>query len=458
MKNNIKFLILIFIFYTNLLPFSVSNSKKICIIGTGYVGLVLGACLSDFGHIVTCVDKDKEKIKELQNGKIPIYELGLTEIIYKNVHKNTLKFSDEIEKEIKNAEVIYIAVGTPTNPDGETFLDDIISASILISKNLNEYKLICIKSTVPIGTNKFIKEIIQNNQTKKVNFDVVSNPEFLREGVAVNDFLNPRRIIFGIESEKAKKILSQIYEPFIKINIPIIWTNFNTAETIKYASNSFLAIKIAFINEISRLKKLGVDIKAVSKGMGLDNRIGSEFLNPGPGFGGSCFPKDIEALLHKTRSINENLKILEAANISNELHKEKIFQNFALLFNNNLEGKIITILGLAFKANTDDVRSSPAITIIQKLKESGAIIKAYDPKAMKKMAQIFPDIQYCNSTYDALTNADGMIILTEWQEFKNLDLEKIYKIMKNPIIYDTRYILDEEKLKFLGYKFPFSDL
>ncbi len=431
-----------------------AQSRIIGVLGTGYVGLVLGACLADFGHEVICADIDKEKIKMLNQGDIPIYEPGLKEIVDRARKKGNLSFSDDIDTVVNQCQVIFIAVGTPMSEDGKADLSAVRAVAKMIGKNLNGYKVICTKSTVPIGTGKEIREIIKEYASSDQEFDVVSNPEFLKEGAAVNDFLHPDRVIIGAESERALRIMNEIYAYLTYNNTPFLYTDVTTAETIKYASNSFLAVKISFINEIAHLCDMtGADVKTVAKGMGLDTRIGPKFLNPGPGFGGSCFPKDAQALLHRARSCSIDLKIVKAALEANEDQKKRVFHKLSHLLDYSLHKKTIAILGLAFKANTDDVRHSPAITLIEHLLEHDAIIKAYDPVAMDNMKKVIPDITYARSVEEALTDADAVVVLTEWDEFKSLDLERVAALMNKPVLLDARNIINTQKLARLGFAF-----
>lgn len=444
-------LLLLFCVGTN--SYCLAESYNVAVIGTGYVGLVLGACLGDFGHKVNCADIDTQKINLLNKGEIPIFEPGLKELVHQVVNRNNLSFTSNVNQAIQNADVVFIAVGTPMDTDGQADLSAVKAVAKVIGQNLNKYKLICTKSTVPIGTGKIIKNIIQT-QDPKVEFDVASNPEFLREGSAVLDFLQPDRIVIGVESEKAKEILYGIYQPLMTQNVPMVTTDIATAEMIKYASNSFLATKISFINEIANLcEATGANVKMVSLAMGLDNRIGRHFLNPGPGFGGSCFPKDAEALLFKGRSAKVDLKVLKAALETNEVQKLRMFTKLKNLLNNNLKNKTIAVLGLAFKANTDDVRYSPSITFIEQILAHNGIVKAYDPAATDNMKKIFSNLQYCATLEETVKNADAIAIMTEWEEFRTMDLAKIRTLVHQPIILDTRNILNTTVLANLGFKF-----
>lgn len=445
------------IFSLFLLLFSHSTSiytKNITVLGTGYVGLVLGTGLAYFGNNVTCVDVDQEKINALNAGKIPIFEPGLEQIIKKETTFEKLSFTTDITSALQQADVIFIAVGTPQNADGTANLSFIDSAAKMIGQNLNNYKIIITKSTVPIGTGKRIKNIIASYANPTINFDVVSNPEFLKEGDAVNDFLNPSRIVIGAETEEALNVMKEIYAPLLAKKIPLIATDLPTAETIKYAANSFLAIKISYINEIAQLcEKTNANIEKVAAGIGLDPRIGNQFLKPGPGFGGSCFPKDILALSKTAENVNVKLSILEAAIEANKRQKEFIQEKIYKALNYELHNKKIAILGLAFKANTDDVRDSAAHDIIKGLLDKKATIKAYDPIANENMKKELPSITYSKSVYEAATGADVLVILTEWPEFKNLNFSILKEKMNNTIIVDARNILNSKTIKQLGFEY-----
>ncbi len=429
-------------------------NQRIAVIGTGYVGLAIGACLADFGNTVICVDADVEKIKILLEGGIPIYEPGLMELVRKNTSNQTLQFSTDIAAAIKSSDFIFIAVGTPENEVGQADLTAVKAVASNIGENIDSYKVIVTKSTVPIGTGALIKDIIAQISHGKYPFDVVSNPEFLREGSAIKDFMEPNRVIIGVESESAKKLLEELYSPLTKKGVPLLTTNLVTAETIKYASNSFLAVKISFINEIANLCDItGADVKLVSKGMGMDNRIGHHFLSPGPGFGGSCFPKDVQALLHKGESEGISLKLLKAALDANRDQRGRIISKLADLLDGEFKNKTIAILGLAFKANTDDIRCSPAQDILEFLIQEQVNIKAYDPAAMNHMKKIYPEVEYSSSAYEAIEDADAVLILTEWDEFKKIDLELVKSKLRQPLLVDARNILNTVKLKDLGFKF-----
>ncbi|MBA7582358.1 UDP-glucose/GDP-mannose dehydrogenase family protein [Candidatus Atribacteria bacterium 1244-E10-H5-B2] len=425
---------------------------KICIIGTGYVGLVTGTCLADFGLQVTCVDQDEQKINFLNSGGVPIYEQNLEALIKKNVSAGRLIFSTDLEKAVKQSQVIFIAVGTPSNDDGSANLQQVEKVAQQIAHYLNEYKVIVNKSTVPIGTAAKIKEIINKYQTLNPSpFDIVSNPEFLREGSAVYDFTHPDKIVIGTDSDKALKIMQEIYRPLYLIDTPFVITNPETAELIKYACNAFLATKITFINEIANLcDKVGADVHQIAKAMGLDGRISPKFLHPGPGYGGSCFPKDTEALCHFALTCGYEFKLLKGVISANKRQRElmvkKIKHNLG-----DLKGKIIGILGLAFKQNTDDIRKSPAVDIIQLLLKEGAHIRCFDPLAMDNTKKILPDLTYCQDEYETAKVSDALVIATEWNQFRNLDLLKIKKLLKNPILLDLRNLYDPAKVKSLGF-------
>ncbi len=426
--------------------------KNIAVIGTGYVGLVTGAGMSEFGNRVICTDIDKNKIEKLNSGTIPIYEPGLEEIIKRNVSDNRLFFSTNIEDSIMESEIVIIAVGTPMGVNGTADMSFVYSAVETISNNLNSYKVVCTKSTVPIGTGKEIISQISKKVKNNNLFNYVSNPEFLREGSAVKDFLWPDRVVIGTDNQNAYQMMCDIYRPLYINKNPITQTTIETAEMIKYASNSFLALKISYINEISNLcEVLGADVHDVAKAMGKDGRISEKFLHPGPGFGGSCFPKDLEALLSISKNNSLSMETVNAAIIANKNQKKRMANKLINLFDGNINNRKIAVLGLAFKANTDDVRESAAIDIIKGILGNGGIVNAYDPIANNEMSKIINDIEYFNNLYDAVKNVDGIVIITEWNEFRSLDLQKIKKIMKGNIILDTRNILDMDELSSLGF-------
>ena len=426
--------------------------KNITIIGTGYVGLVTGVGLSEFGNKVICVDINQSKINDLNAGKVPIYEPGLEDLIRKNVNSERLFFSSDIASSIKESEVIIIAVGTPQSKNGSADLKYVFDALDSISENLNSYKVIVTKSTVPIGTGEKIITKLKKKYEDNIDFDYVSNPEFLREGSAVKDFLWPDRVIIGTNNEKALQIMRDIYRPLYINKNPIQRTAVETSEMIKYASNSFLALKISFINEIANLcESVGADVHDVAIAMGKDGRISDKFLHPGPGFGGSCFPKDLEALLSLSKEHSVTMETLQAAIKANRNQKERIGEKLDRLVSGGIKGKKIAILGLTFKANTDDVRESSTIDLIKFILNQGGFVNAYDPIANESMAKIFNDIHYFDNVYDAICEVDALVIMTEWNEFRALDLNRIKKSMRNNYVLDTRNILNMKELSEQGF-------
>jgi len=426
---------------------------KVCVIGTGYVGLVVGTCLAEMGNDVVCVDKDTDKLSKLEQGIIPIFEPGLEDLIKKNVTENRLSFTNDIENSIKNSLICYIAVGTPQGEDGSADLKYVYDVAKTIGKSLNGYKVIIDKSTVPVGTAEIVKEIIKNETNEK--FDVISNPEFLKQGAAVDDFIKPDRIIVGSDSKQATEIIKELYSPFIKSDIPVIFMDVKSAEMTKYAANAFLAVKISYANEIANIcEQVGADAEMVRIGMCSDKRIGSLFLYPGLGYGGSCFPKDVKALIKTAQDNNCDYKLLESADEINKKQRQQFISKILNKFNGNIKNKTFAIWGLAFKPQTNDMREAPSITIINKLLDCGAIIQAYDPKAIDTAKLIFKNkITYANSSYKALENADALLLLTEWNEFKRPDFDKIKKLLKQPIIFDGRNQYDSRRLKERGFDY-----
>lgn len=421
---------------------------NICVIGVGHVGLVTGGCLAYLGHRVIGVDNDIKKIKNLLKGVIPFYEPGLGKLIKESQKKKRLYFSSSIRTGMKNSEVIFICVGTPPKEDGEADLSSVERVVREIAYALNEYRLIVEKSTVPVTTWQWIKRTVNLYNRSGIDFDVAVNPEFLREGNAVKDFLEPDRIVIGVENERAKNLLLQIYK---KINCPKIITNLPTAEIIKHASNSFLATKISFINSMANLcEKVGADISMVAQGMGYDSRIGRAFLNAGIGYGGFCFPKDLAAFIHIGEKYNCNFDILKTVQKINEEQRkiliEKIKDTLWVL-----KDKVVGMLGLAFKPNTSDMRLAPSIDVIKTLQEEGAKIKAFDPAAMQEAKKILQKVKFCHDAYDVAKDSDCLVILTEWEEFKNLDLKKIKKLLKTPVIIDGRNIFNPDEMKKIGF-------
>jgi len=428
--------------------------KKITFIGTGYVGLVSGAGISDFGHKVICADISKEKICTLNNGEIPIYEPGLNDLVKKNVDAGRLSFSSNIENSIKDSDIIFIAVGTPESNDGSADISAVKSVAILIAENLNDYKVICTKSTVPVGTGELVKNIISENINNNVSFDYVSNPEFLREGSAVNDFLWPDRVVIGADNKRSFNIMKEVYDPLYINNKPILNTSIVTAEMIKYAANAFLALKISYINEVANLcEAVGADVHQVAKAMGKDGRISPKFLHPGPGFGGSCFPKDTQAFAALSRENELTMNTIEAAIKANQYQKDRMVKKMKHLVGGHFKDKKISILGLAFKPNTDDVRDSASIDMINAIKEGGGSVRAYDPIANEMMNDIIDDIKFFESWEEACLDADGVAIMTEWNEFRAINLEQLKKIMNEPVLLDTRNIINIKKLNEHNFKF-----
>ena len=434
-----------------------SCERVITIIGTGYVGLVTGAGLAEFGNTVICADIDTHKISLLQQGEIPIYEPGLEKLVERNVTAKRIFFTNDVAQAIQNAAIIFIAVNTPMSDDGSADLSAINSVAHSIAQNINGHKIIVIKSTVPVGTGQQVRAILEQEGVAPTMFDIVSNPEFLREGSAVNDFLEPDRLVLGIESDRALTAMCKVYEPLITRGTPHVLTNIVTAEIIKYAANAFLATKISFINEVANLCDLtGADARTVALAMGLDHRINANFLKFGPGFGGSCFPKDILALIYFAKQQGIDLHTVNAALQANKIQQkkpaEKLFKLMKNYFaNESIEGKTVAVLGLAFKANTDDIRYSPAIPTIKILLQHGIIVKAYDPAAMHNMQQFFSNITYCSSIYEAVTGVDAIIIMTEWDEFKQMDISRISNLVNNRILVDARNILSPILLKQKGF-------
>ncbi len=421
---------------------------KVCMIGTGYVGLVSGTCFAEIGHNVICVDNDEKKIQILKSGKIPIYEPGLLELVQRNVQAGRLRFTTSISEGVRESLFIFIAVGTPPKENGEPDLSSVEKVASEIGEAMEDYKIVVEKSTVPVQTGRWIRTVIERFNRRNVEFDVASNPEFLREGSAINDFLRPDRIVIGVESKKAKELLLELYKP---IDAPRIITDLVSAELIKHASNSFLSMKISFINALSIIcERSGADIIKVAEGIGLDKRIGRDFLNAGVGFGGFCFPKDLKAFIGIAHKLGYDFRLLKEVERINEEQMLRVVKKLQdLLW--NLKDKKIGILGLSFKPNTDDMRFAPSITIINELKKEGAFVKAYDPVAMERAKEIMPDIEYCKDAYEVANGADGIILITEWDEFKNLDLKRLKESMRQPVFLDGRNLFDPQKMKELGF-------
>ena len=423
---------------------------KITVIGAGYVGLVQCVCLADFGFDVTCIEKDSDKLKELKFGRIPFYEPGLEDLFKKNLENNRLNFTNEYSDNISRSDVIFICVGTPPKKNGQSNLNFIDQATKEISKKIKGYTVVVSKSTVPVGTSRRIEKILKERKPARM-FDVVSNPEFLREGSALEDFIRPDKIVIGCRTFKAEKILKKIYKP---LNRPYVITNNETAEIIKYANNSFLATKITFINEIADLcENIGAKVETVAKALGLDGRIGPKFLHPGPGYGGSCFPKDVKSLIYQGNKNSSDLTIIKAVDRANESRIKSLFQKIKKITKNKFNNIQIGLLGISFKPNTDDVRESPGLKLAKDLSRTKAKIKIYDPKGMENAKKELPkSIEFCNDEYEVAENSNLLVIVTEWNQFKNLDLLKIRKLMKIPVILDLRNIYSKEIIKD-GFKY-----
>lgn len=428
---------------------------KLSVIGTGYVGLVSGTCFAETGNTVTCVDIDKEKVEKLRNGEITIYEPGLETIFNRNLKEGRLVFTTDLAEAVANSDVIFLALPTPPGEDGSADLQYVLGVAESIGKLLKpgDYKIIVDKSTVPVGTADLVKKAIQKNYSG--DFDVVSNPEFLREGVAVEDFMKPDRVVIGLESEKAKTYMNELYGPYVRQGNPIIFMDLRSAELTKYAANSFLATKISFMNEISQLCELmQADVDMVRLGIGSDARIGKRFLFPGIGYGGSCFPKDVKALVHSSNQVGYDFKILKAVEDVNHLQKQVLLPKISGRFGDNLSGKTIALWGLAFKPNTDDIREAPALELIQNLLEKGAKIRAFDPEAMSNVKRILGDsIEFCETQYEAIEGADFLVIATEWPEFRTPDFEKLQRSLKHKVIFDGRNVFDLDSMARKGFEY-----
>ncbi len=426
---------------------------NISVIGVGYVGLVTGACFAEFGLNVTCGDKDKGKIDALNKGRIPIFEPGLEELVRKNTKEGRLRFTTDLSECVRGSLVIFIAVGTPPQDDGGADLSYVKEVAEVIARNMDGYKVIVTKSTVPVGTGKLIEGIIEQNQPSSCQFDVVSNPEFLREGSAVEDFMRPNRVVIGASSEQAVAILQDLYRPLYLIETPFVVTNVETAEMIKYASNAFLATKISFINEMANLcERVGADVHMVAKGMGLDRRIGPKFLHPGPGFGGSCFPKDTMALAKISRDNGLNFEIVEATIRANDRQKTLMIEKIKKAVG-DIGGKRFAIWGLTFKPNTNDMRDAPSITIIDNLLKHGGKVRVFDPAGLDEARKIWGDrLEYLGDMYETVKGCDALVIITEWNQFRNPDFEKLKGLLNAPVIIDLRNVYEPVRMKELGFE------
>jgi UDPglucose 6-dehydrogenase len=427
---------------------------RIAMIGAGYVGLVSGACIADFGHQVVCIDKDCTKITALQQGEIPIYEPGLQNLVRSNVDQARLSFAREIKDPVQNADAVFIAVGTPSRRgDGHADLTYVYDAAREIAAASDGFTVVITKSTVPVGTGDEVERIIHEARPD-ADIAVVANPEFLREGAAIHDFKHPDRIVVGTEDERAKKVLAEIYRPLNLNHVPILYTARRTAELIKYAANAFLATKITFINEIADLcEKAGADVQEVARGIGLDNRIGSKFLHAGPGFGGSCFPKDVRALIKTAQDYEVPLRILEAVATVNETRKRAMARKVSAMFAGAFRGKTVAVLGLTFKPNTDDMRESPSLALITALQDMGARVRAFDPAGMSQARALLQDVTYCEDAYDCAEAADALVIATEWEQFRALDLERLRDLMACPVVIDLRNVYRPEEMYRHGFAY-----
>ncbi len=425
----------------------------IAVIGTGYVGLVTGACFAEFGVEVTCVDVDKKKIAGLKNNIMPIYEPGLDTIVEKNFKAGRLHFTTDIRSAVEQALVVFLAVGTPPKEDGSPDMSYYQQAAKDIAEAMNGYKVLVTKSTVPVGTGKWLRKFVEENQITKTNFGVASNPEFLREGAAIDDFMRPDRVVVGSNEEDAIAIMKDLYRPLYLIETPIVITSLEAAELIKYAANAFLATKITFINEIANLcDAIGCDVHDVARGMGMDNRIGRKFLHPGPGYGGSCFPKDTRAFTKVGDKYGVETSVVDAVIEANEYQRLAMIPKIEKVVG-DLNGKRIGVLGLSFKPETDDMRESPATDIIKEMQKRGAIVRAFDPVAMEEAKHSLPDIEYATDEYDAIKGADALVIVTEWNQFRALDMEKVKSLLKSPKIVDLRNVYEPKHMRELGFEY-----
>ena len=429
---------------------------NIAMIGTGYVGLVTGTCFAEFGHDVTCIDTVSEKIDALKNGKIPIYEPGLDVMVQQNAAEGRLHFTTDMAQAIPAADAVFIAVGTPTSRRGDGYADlsYIYAAAKEIAPLLQDYTVVIDKSTVPVGTARQVERIIRETNPE-ANFDMASNPEFLREGAAINDFMRPDRVVIGVESPRAEQVLREIYKPLFRRETPIVSTGIETAELTKYAANAFLAVKISFINEIAGIcEVVGANVVDLAKAIGMDGRIGSKFLHPGPGYGGSCFPKDTLALMRIVQEYGENVHIVAAAVEVNAAQKARMVRKIRDMLGGSETGKTIAVLGLTFKPETDDMRDAPSLTILPALLEKGALIRAHDPQGMEEAQKMLPDdIQYVSSAYEAAEGADCVVLMTEWNQYRALDLERLHGLMRQPVFIDLRNVYEPEMMRRFGFSY-----
>ena len=431
---------------------------NIAVVGTGYVGLVSGTCFSEMGVNVTCVDVDKNKIEALQNGRVPIYEPGLSEMVIRNQREGRLSFTTSLADCIDNVEVVFSAVGTPPDEDGSADLKYVLAVAKTFGETIKKYTVLVTKSTVPVGTAQKVKAVIEEELAKRgenIPFDVASNPEFLKEGAAIKDFMSPDRVVVGVESERAKELMTKLYRPFLLNNFRVIFTDIPSAEMIKYAANSMLATRISFMNDIANLCELvGADVNMVRKGIGSDSRIGTKFLYPGCGYGGSCFPKDVKALIKTAESNGYSMEVLKAVESVNEKQKMVLFNKLNKYFGGDLKGKRIALWGLSFKPETDDMREATSLVTISLLKQAGAIVKVFDPVAMEEcQRRIADEVEYAEDMYDTLLDADALLILTEWKQFRLPNWQVVKKVMANPLIIDGRNIYDSDELSSLGFEY-----
>jgi UDPglucose 6-dehydrogenase len=425
----------------------------ISVIGTGYVGLVTGACFAEFGLHVTCMDTDAKRIGKLEKGEVPFYEPGITELVAKGIRDNRLTFTTDIAKAVDGTLVIFIAVGTPSRSDGSADLSYVEEVGRGIATQMTGYKVIATKSTVPVGTGEKLREVIKASQKKPVRFDIVSNPEFLREGSAIEDFMRPNRVVIGADSAEAVAIMKDLYRPLYLLETPFVITDIPTAEMIKYASNAFLATKVSFINEIANLcEKVGADVQVVAKGMGLDHRIGSKFLHPGPGFGGSCFPKDVAALIQTGDRAGSEMQIVKATAAVNQRQKLAMVEKIKHALG-GLKGKTVGVLGLSFKPNTNDLREAPSLTIIEELQNAGCAVRAYDPASLEEGSKLLPKITPCADPYEAAKGSDALVIMTEWNQFRNLELDRLKTLLRQPVLIDLRNVYEPERVAGMGFRY-----
>ncbi len=426
----------------------------ISVIGTGYVGLVTGACFAEFGVNVTCMDNDERRIACLEKGDVPFYEPGINELVMKGIKENRLSFTTDVSRAVDKALVIFIAVGTPPQQDGSADLSFVEEVGRGIARHMSGYKVIVTKSTVPVGTGEKIREVIKQTQKDRIRFDIVSNPEFLREGSAIEDFMRPNRVVIGADSEQAIAIMKDLYRPLYLIETPIVVTDVPTAELIKYASNAFLATKISFINEIANLcERVGANVQMVAKGMGLDQRIGSKFLHAGPGFGGSCFPKDLAALIQTGERHGYPMQIASAAARVNQTQRTRMVEKIRAAMGGGVKGTTLGMLGLSFKPNTNDLREAPSLAIGHELLSDGATLRAYDPVALEEACRILPALHPCRDIYDAAEGADALIIMTEWNQFRTLDFHKLKSMMRQPVLLDLRNVYDPDRAMAAGFTY-----